>query len=77
MAQIQGLQVKSFEGKTISKIKFNLTWRGSPDEFKDMVIEFTDGTKLEIDAISEAGCENCDADGRACTYLDLWKVEAE
>ncbi len=77
MSQVKGLQIKEVEGKTVSKVKFSLTWRNNPEEFENLTIEFTDGTKLEINGHSEAGCEYCNEDGSACTYIDIWKTKKE
>lgn len=59
--------LKKYEGKKIKSIEHKMTWQGG--EVESIRILFTDGEKLEISAMTEKGCEQCDEDGSQCNYL--------
>lgn len=67
--QFSGTETR-FNGKTIESIETRLTWRDN--ETSSWTIHFTDGTTVNIDVHTEAGCQECDPDGSALTYLSIF-----
>lgn len=59
--------LKKYEGKTIKSIEHRMTWKRT--EIAEIIIHFTDGAKLEVSAMTESGCQECDYDGSNCNYL--------
>ena len=62
--------IEQFTGKTIKAIEEKQTW--DKNHIESIVLRFTDGTSLEITAMTTKGCGECDDDGSNPDYLSFW-----
>ncbi len=56
-------------GKTVDTVELLKSW--SSHEIDSITIHFTDTSTLHISASTYAGCNECDEDGSAITYLNI------
>jgi hypothetical protein len=64
------IDIKALVGKTIKAVTVRKTWNDREDEAIEFV--FTDGTRMNVSASTQSGCNECNYDGRNIDYLNIY-----